>query len=202
MNINLRPKKCSGQSRYGRYGSYATVIGLLECYSNWRKGAFSATLLTSFIHQLYWWFQWFQLNFCSPWKLGASSIQLSIGCHRYGFNDGLNNLSKWWLSWMKPKRVINTIIEAFPYMCGCQPCALHAYMYIAWLYESFFAVYKLMSVPNYGSEVYGEGSICVEVNSTLGDCLPLGGTPRCYQRRVVQQRTTNQIAFAINVQGM
>ena len=28
MNINLRPKKCSGQSRYGRYGrygSYATV---------------------------------------------------------------------------------------------------------------------------------------------------------------------------------
>ena len=26
MNINLRPKKCSGQSRYGRYGSYATVI--------------------------------------------------------------------------------------------------------------------------------------------------------------------------------
>ena len=26
MNINLRPKKCSGQSRYGRYGSYATAI--------------------------------------------------------------------------------------------------------------------------------------------------------------------------------
>ena len=24
VNINLRPKKCSGQSRYGRYGSYAT----------------------------------------------------------------------------------------------------------------------------------------------------------------------------------
>ena len=24
MNINLRPKKCSGQSRYSRYGSYAT----------------------------------------------------------------------------------------------------------------------------------------------------------------------------------
>ena len=23
MNINLRPKKCSGQSLYGRYGSYA-----------------------------------------------------------------------------------------------------------------------------------------------------------------------------------
>ena len=26
MNINLRPKKCSGQSRYGRYGSYATAL--------------------------------------------------------------------------------------------------------------------------------------------------------------------------------
>ena len=26
MNINFRPKKCSGQSRYGRYGSYATVL--------------------------------------------------------------------------------------------------------------------------------------------------------------------------------
>ena len=26
MNINFRPIKCSGQSRYGRYGSYATVI--------------------------------------------------------------------------------------------------------------------------------------------------------------------------------
>ena len=25
MNINLRPTKCSGQSRRGRYGSYATV---------------------------------------------------------------------------------------------------------------------------------------------------------------------------------
>ena len=25
MNINLRLKKCSGQSRYGRYGSYATA---------------------------------------------------------------------------------------------------------------------------------------------------------------------------------
>ena len=24
MNINFWPKKCSGQSRYGRYGSYAT----------------------------------------------------------------------------------------------------------------------------------------------------------------------------------
>jgi len=34
--------------------------------------------------------------------------------------------------------------------------------------------------------VYGEGSICVEVNATQGDCLPQGGTPRCYQRRVVQ----------------
>ena len=26
MNTNFRPKKCSGQSRYGRYGSYATAI--------------------------------------------------------------------------------------------------------------------------------------------------------------------------------
>ena len=26
MNINFRPKKCSGQSRYGRYGSYATEV--------------------------------------------------------------------------------------------------------------------------------------------------------------------------------
>ena len=25
MNINNQPKKCSGQSRYGLYGSYATV---------------------------------------------------------------------------------------------------------------------------------------------------------------------------------
>ena len=28
MNINLRSKMCSGQSRYGRYGSYATVLRL------------------------------------------------------------------------------------------------------------------------------------------------------------------------------
>ena len=27
VNINFRPKKCSGQSRYGRYGSYATGKG-------------------------------------------------------------------------------------------------------------------------------------------------------------------------------
>ena len=26
MNINLQPKKCSGQSRYGHYGSYATEV--------------------------------------------------------------------------------------------------------------------------------------------------------------------------------
>ena len=31
MNINLRPKKCSGQSRYGRYGSYATADCTNEC---------------------------------------------------------------------------------------------------------------------------------------------------------------------------
>ena len=29
MNINLRPKKCSGQSRYGRYSSYATGHGCI-----------------------------------------------------------------------------------------------------------------------------------------------------------------------------
>ena len=28
MNINFRPKKCSGQSRYGRYGSYATAFSM------------------------------------------------------------------------------------------------------------------------------------------------------------------------------
>ena len=36
MNINLRPKKCSGQSRYGRYGSYATEISLLELHTERR----------------------------------------------------------------------------------------------------------------------------------------------------------------------
>ena len=56
-------------------------------------------------------------------------------------------------------------------------------------------------VPNYGSEVYGDDSICVEVNTTLGDCLPRGGTPRCYQRQVVQQNETNELAFSINVRG-
>ena len=74
-------------------------------------------------------------------------------------------------------------------------CWCHLYSYNI---HSFFFV---AIVPNYGSEVYGEDSICVEVNSTLGDCLPLGGTPRCYQRRVVQQPTTDQMAFAINVGG-
>ena len=65
-----------------------------------------------------------------------------------------------------------------------------------------FIPFSFLLVPNYASEVYGENSICVEVNSTtLGDCLPLGGTPRCYQRRVVQQPTTNEVAFAINVGG-
>ena len=57
------------------------------------------------------------------------------------------------------------------------------------------------SVPNSKNEVYGAGSICVEVNTTLGDCLPLGGTPRCYQRQVVQQTTTDELAFALNVNG-
>ena len=57
------------------------------------------------------------------------------------------------------------------------------------------------TVPNYGSEVYGDDSICVEVNTTLGDCLPRGGTPRCYQRQVVQQNGMNELAFSINVRG-
>ena len=57
------------------------------------------------------------------------------------------------------------------------------------------------SVPNNGHEVYGESSICVEVNSTRGNCLPMGGTPRCYQRQVVQQTTTNQVAYSINISG-
>ena len=59
----------------------------------------------------------------------------------------------------------------------------------------------IFSVPNYASEVYGEGSICVEVNATEGDCLPLGGTPRCYQREVVQKPTTDQLGFSIKVGG-
>jgi len=62
-------------------------------------------------------------------------------------------------------------------------------------------LFIFVSVPNYRSEVYGEGSICVEVNSTRGDCLPMGGTPRCYQRQVVQQTTSNQVAFSINIGG-
>ena len=33
MNISLRPKKCSGQSRYGRYGSYATAVKCLPSQS-------------------------------------------------------------------------------------------------------------------------------------------------------------------------
>ena len=57
------------------------------------------------------------------------------------------------------------------------------------------------TVPNYGSEVYGDDSIGVEVNTTLGDCLPRGGTPRCYQRQVVQQNETNELAFSINIYG-
>ena len=28
MNIKLRRKNCSGQSRYGRYGSSSTVLGV------------------------------------------------------------------------------------------------------------------------------------------------------------------------------
>ena len=57
------------------------------------------------------------------------------------------------------------------------------------------------TVPNYGREVYGDDSICVEVNTTLGDCLPRGGTPRCYQRQVVQKNGTDEFAFSINVRG-
>ena len=34
MNINLQPKKCSGQSRYGHYGSYATVM-VVNPHSKW-----------------------------------------------------------------------------------------------------------------------------------------------------------------------
>ena len=63
----------------------------------------------------------------------------------------------------------------------------------------FITLYYVVSVPNYKRELYSEGSICVEVNSTRGDCLPLGGTPRCYQRRVVQQPTTDNVSFSINI---
>ena len=33
ININLRPKKCSGQSRYSRYGSHATAVKCLPSQS-------------------------------------------------------------------------------------------------------------------------------------------------------------------------
>ena len=66
----------------------------------------------------------------------------------------------------------------------------------AWYSKDLFT-----TVPNYGSEVYGDDSICVEVSSTLGDCLPRGGTPRCYQRQVVQQNGTDELAFSINIRG-
>ena len=39
MNINLRPKKCSGQSRYGRYGSYATGGSVVGEWETWNKGS-------------------------------------------------------------------------------------------------------------------------------------------------------------------
>ena len=45
MNINLRPKKCSGQSRYGRYGSYATeMIELTEVMRQRGDSAFTELL--------------------------------------------------------------------------------------------------------------------------------------------------------------
>ena len=77
---------------------------------------------------------------------------------------------------------------------------------ILWWYWCILMVYiafkdLFTTVPNYGSEVYGDDSICVEVNTTLGDCLPRGGSPRCYQRQVVQQNGTNKLAFSINVRG-
>ena len=49
--------------------------------------------------------------------------------------------------------------------------------------------------------MYGADSICIEVNTTQGDCLPMGGTPRCYQRQVVQQNGVDQLAFSISVRG-
>ena len=44
MNINnVRPKKCSGQSRYGRYGSYATAMchAKTNSWYTWKTTVFS-----------------------------------------------------------------------------------------------------------------------------------------------------------------
>ena len=41
MNISFWSKKCSGQSRYGRYGSYATALpqgGCCKIRNRYRKG--------------------------------------------------------------------------------------------------------------------------------------------------------------------
>ena len=54
MNINLRSKKCSGQSRYGRYGSYATesaALPPLATVAETAQGFKDARHLTSYLSQ-------------------------------------------------------------------------------------------------------------------------------------------------------
>ena len=42
LNINFRLKKCSGQSRYGRYGSYATAYLPAKIPGGWYKFTYHA----------------------------------------------------------------------------------------------------------------------------------------------------------------
>ena len=59
----------------------------------------------------------------------------------------------------------------------------------------------VFTVPNNGNEVYSDDSICIELNTTMVDCLPLGGSPRCYQRQVVRETQTDRLAFSITIDG-
>ena len=61
------------------------------------------------------------------------------------------------------------------------------------------------AVPNYNNEVYGESSICVEVNETTPsdpDCLPRMGTPQCHQRQLLRERESDELAFNISINGI
>ena len=59
----------------------------------------------------------------------------------------------------------------------------------------------LNTVSNNANEVYGEDSICVGFHMIVDDCLPAHGTPRCYQRQVVEDVETNTLAFNIVING-
>ena len=54
MNINLQPKKCSGESRYSRYGSYATVFPLtiLSTFIEKQTASRDTCLLANMVHLL------------------------------------------------------------------------------------------------------------------------------------------------------